>query len=676
MRQKNLSIVFFLFLLTSSISSQIWSYGPVGANGVTIYVPGDYPTIQEAVDNADPGDTVYVSSGTYMETVNISKSITLQGQDRATTFINGMGDIGLIISSDDVDIVGFSIFNSTEGVTCFTGFESVNVSDCLIYFCDNGIYLWGCDFPVIQGCSIYENNLMGVFMNMVEGADIQDCEFNLNGESGLGVLNSNFLYVGGCEFNNNSANGAIFEASHDIDFEGCSMYGNEDSGVTLDASQRVTITECNSSYNFASGIWLASCIESVMMGCELFGNTYDGLTAECSDAFLVKDCTIYGNEDSGIYFIGACDLARIACCEIFDNLNNGIFMAECSTATLFNVSSFLNAVGLWATSCNELYVSGSRLTNNYGPGVYLSMSEGVITNTNMSDNGVNGAYAEFSRVLFTWSQFVGNQGIGLNSFFGMVNAANCWWGDDTGPYHPTENPSGTGDQVSDDITFMPWQTLPFQPDTLISDFRYHGPFNNWHMIYPSDDPGKPLVLGPAMLSDWTASGLLYSKLTSVTEGVDTNPLYVNQATGRPVGDPGEAVATFGGPDVNLVAYYGENAGGAPVHFVIDGDRFYFKYANGTSIPGADLPISVINHGEDMFLIEIFKDPDGRYLMIFQGFGWKGSYAAGKFFDRVINSEMGLYTFKWIIVKWEDVNGDGYVNAPGDGDLYTIVDLGN
>ncbi|MBD3207813.1 hypothetical protein GF319_15895, partial [Candidatus Bathyarchaeota archaeon] len=655
---------------------QNWSNSPVGANGTTIYVPGDYLTIQEAVNNADPGDTVYVSSGTYRETVNITRSITLQGQDKTTTFIDGLEGTAVTISSDNVDIVGFSLFNSTEGVACYTGSESVNVSDCLIFLCDNGIYLWGCDKPVIQGCSVYENAMMGGFLNMVEDADIQDCEFNFNGESGLGVLNSNFMDVIGCEFNNNSANGAVFEASHNIDIENCSMYGNEDSGVTLDASQKATITECDSSYNSASGIWLASCIESVIMDCQLFANTYDGLTAQCSDAFLVKGCTIYGNEDSGIYFIGACDLARIANCDIFGNMNNGIFMAESNTATLFNVSSLLNAIGLWATSCNELYVSGSRFTDNYGPGVYLSMSEGIITNTNMSYNGVNGAYTESSHVFFTYSQFVNNQGIGLESFSYTVTAADCWWGNSTGPYHSTENPSGTGEEVSDNVIFFPWQNSPYQPDSLISDFRYHGPFNNWHMIYPSDDPGKPLVMGPAMLSDWTASGLLYSKLRSVTEAEDTDPSAVNQGTGRPVGDPGEAVATFGGPDVNLVTYYGENAGGAPIHFVIDGDRFYFKYANGTGIPGADLPISVINHGEDMFLIEFFMDPDGRYMMVFQGFGWKGSYAAGKYFDRVVNREMWLYTYRWIIVKWEDTNANGYVNAPGDGDLYTLIALGN
>jgi hypothetical protein len=29
----------------------------------------------------------------------------------------------------------------------------------------------------------------------------------------------------------------------------------------------------------------------------------------------------------------------------------------------------------------------------------------------------------------------------------------------------------------------------------------------------------------------------------------------------------------------------------------------------------------------------------------------------------------------MVVLWEDLNGDGFVNAPGDGDGYTIIATG-
>lgn len=38
---------------------------------------------------------------------------------------------------------------------------------------------------------------------------------------------------------------------------------------------------------------------------------------------------------------------------------------------------------------------------------------------------------------------------------GSVNAVNNWWGDPSGPSHPS-NPSGTGVAVSDNVVFSPW----------------------------------------------------------------------------------------------------------------------------------------------------------------------------------------------------------------------------
>lgn len=42
----------------------------------------------------------------------------------------------------------------------------------------------------------------------------------------------------------------------------------------------------------------------------------------------------------------------------------------------------------------------------------------------------------------------------------LVDARFNYWGDSTGPYHPTLNPSGLGDEVSDSVLFEPWY-----PDT-------------------------------------------------------------------------------------------------------------------------------------------------------------------------------------------------------------------
>jgi len=40
------------------------------------------------------------------------------------------------------------------------------------------------------------------------------------------------------------------------------------------------------------------------------------------------------------------------------------------------------------------------------------------------------------------------------------NATCNWWGDESGPYNPTTNPSGLGDNVSDNVTYAGWARAP------------------------------------------------------------------------------------------------------------------------------------------------------------------------------------------------------------------------
>jgi len=75
-----------------------------------ITVPKDYPTIQAAVNAASPEDTIFVYNGTYKEHVVVDKALTLIGQNKSTTIIDGNG-IGtpLTITAQNVTVTGFTI---------------------------------------------------------------------------------------------------------------------------------------------------------------------------------------------------------------------------------------------------------------------------------------------------------------------------------------------------------------------------------------------------------------------------------------------------------------------------------------------------------------------------------------------------------------------------------------
>ena len=216
---------------------------------------------------------------------------------------------------------------------------------------------------------------------------------------------------------------------------------------------------------------------------------------------------------------------------------------------------------------------------------------------------------------------------------------------------------------------------------LLSDFGLYYTNNDVMMVYPSENTIKPIGCSAASVSDWTASAFIYTKLGHVFEGLDTDFKFVNQTTGQARSATGVGVLTFGGPIVNPVVKYAENGMNpeddrAPIRWRSVGGVYYFQLADGTNIPAASLPISVLNHDQDMFVIEVFKDADGRYMMLCYGFGWKGTYAAGKYFDRIIYPSLASYNVNWLIVKWNDTNGDGFVNAQEDGDTYILIAAGS
>lgn len=215
-----------------------------------------------------------------------------------------------------------------------------------------------------------------------------------------------------------------------------------------------------------------------------------------------------------------------------------------------------------------------------------------------------------------------------------------------------------------------------EASTTISEFNECFILNTVNVIYPSESSDKPLGRSPAWTTDWLASAYVSSKLSDYSEGLDIDPDFVNQTTGEPTRDQGTGIVSFGGPVVNVPVYYYELNKIAPVVWggvpgaVGPGEPWSHWYlANGTSITETAVEISDVL---DLFLIEVFEDSDGRYVFIAYGLGWKGTYAAGKYFEEIIYPNLDSFRTGWIIVQWEDANDNGYVDKPGGGDSYKRI----
>ncbi|MDH5186853.1 MAG: hypothetical protein OEW70_07315, partial [candidate division WOR-3 bacterium] len=62
-----------------------------------IHVPGQYPTIQQGIDAAGPGDIVMVAPGRYEEEIRLKADVIVLGAGEGLSIIDGGGDAGDVV---------------------------------------------------------------------------------------------------------------------------------------------------------------------------------------------------------------------------------------------------------------------------------------------------------------------------------------------------------------------------------------------------------------------------------------------------------------------------------------------------------------------------------------------------------------------------------------------------
>jgi parallel beta-helix repeat protein len=91
------------------------------SNPATITVPDDYLTIQEAIDHANAGDTIFVRAGMYVGHIDVYKPITLKGESSQNTTLKvGPSEgrhFGLYVLASNVTISGFNITSDDDLAT-------------------------------------------------------------------------------------------------------------------------------------------------------------------------------------------------------------------------------------------------------------------------------------------------------------------------------------------------------------------------------------------------------------------------------------------------------------------------------------------------------------------------------------------------------------------------------
>lgn len=369
-------IIFSCFITVFSIESKF-----VNADNITIYVggigPGNYSSIQEAIDNASVGDTVFVynESAPYYENLIINKTINLAGEDRDTTIINGggAGDV-IYVDADWVNITGFTMTNS--GGSLKAGIKLNNTQNCRII--NNtvllndlyGIYLHSSSNNIIAQNKAIDNYVGIILRESSNNNVIKDNDAFSNDMAGISVIFSTSTIVS----NNVMAN-------HD--------------GIYIYSASNNIISDNNGSNNWF-GIRLLHCSYNDVINNNLSSNSWAGIGVRASHYNNINNNNVSNNK-YGIYLYQASSNNVISGNNASSNNEYGIYIyASSSHNTIIDNNVSNNNDGIYFISSSNNNITNNNISSNNKYGIHLESSpNNNITNNNIS-NKYSGIYIDTS----------------------------------------------------------------------------------------------------------------------------------------------------------------------------------------------------------------------------------------------------------------------------------------
>jgi len=290
--------IFLMVLIPLFLSATDWYVDALATPPGNGSQGSPFPEISDAVDALSDGDVVYVTAGTYLETVNFADHyFDLFGDNKLTTIIDGGNSSdGIIILASDPVITGLSNISGFTVMNCITSQEddgagfaiknrNVTIEDCIVkqnvsdqhgggisFGGDNGYTL------TITDCTIENNSTDehggGIFF-YGSGSDVlimDNCTVDTNDCEGNGggifyyCTGSGELSMIECTIENNEA---------DEDGGGIYCEGNGDQAVTIsDCQISDNVSNNNTAHVGGGGIFCLD-VEIDFDDLVIFGNTTD-----------------------------------------------------------------------------------------------------------------------------------------------------------------------------------------------------------------------------------------------------------------------------------------------------------------------------------------------------------------------------------------------------------------
>jgi len=294
--KKFLTIGIIILFLCLGITPSIALNTPIKtiSSGNILYVggtgPNNYTNIQDAIDNACNGDTVFVydDSSPYMENLIVDKSIKLIGENRDTTFING---------SRNSSLSAVNILSENVILSCFTilkyGIKKYSYDDYIIKIQS--------DYNSISGNILMGNISYGIRIDDSQYNNISDNVISKNLSGGIFLYNSNYTKISNNYISSIVLGGILLQDSNNNNITN-NFISNCNVGIYL------LITRYNYFYgniitNNAAGIYSEGfSINNIIIRNNIAYNKFYGLYISSPS----KDKVIYnnfiGNKENAYFF--------------------------------------------------------------------------------------------------------------------------------------------------------------------------------------------------------------------------------------------------------------------------------------------------------------------------------------------------------------------------------------
>ncbi len=376
MNKKTHSVVILTLLLIGMLTLA-FDIQPVKAEPRTWTVdddgPADFSSIQEAVSSLDveDGDTIYVYNGLYYEHIHIYKSLTVVGENKYATIIDGSG-YGPVVTicgwrtnftSFTVRNAGWTNWESDNGIRLYRTRLS-QVTDCIVSGCAYGIREIR-----VRGVG-GENVIMG---NMV--SDATEIAIGSSHHSSIGNVVANNIIT-------NSSNGIYFNIPLHNTVNGNTirdMIGEHTAGIVFQVGGSNNTVTNNTVIGYTNyGIAIQYADKNHIAGNTLIDNFYGIELGESS-----CNNTVTGNNASG-NGVGI---------SVFQNSkNNLIVMNDFSNSV--PVEPYLSDIGVWFDFSDNNILRNNNLANNrYGVRLYFSSDNRIyhnsLTNNTFQVNSYN-----------------------------------------------------------------------------------------------------------------------------------------------------------------------------------------------------------------------------------------------------------------------------------------------